>query len=55
MPGHMLLYKNGSYEIKTYFKPKLTPGQWDYKTNMAQLRSQLAENSKGFSEAPYVK
>ena len=43
MPGHMLLYKNGSYEIKTYFKPKLTPGQWDHKTNMAQLRSQLSE------------
>ncbi|RGW15000.1 asparagine synthase (glutamine-hydrolyzing), partial [Ruminococcus sp. AF13-37] len=43
MPGHMLLYKNGSYEIKTYFKPKLTPGQWDHKTNMDQLRSQLAE------------
>ena len=43
MPGHMLLYKNGSYEIKTYFKPKLTPGQWDYKTNMAQLRSQISE------------
>ena len=39
MPGHMLLYKNGSYEIKTYFKPKLTPGQWNHKTNMAQLRS----------------
>ena len=29
----MLLYKNGSYEIKTYFKPKLTPGQWNHKTN----------------------
>ena len=43
MPGHMLLYKNGSYEIKTYFKPKLTPGQWNHKTNMAQLRSQLSE------------
>ena len=43
MPGHMLLYKNGNYEIKTYFKPKLTPGQWNHKTNMAQLRSQLSE------------
>ena len=29
MPGHMLLYKNGNYEIKTYFKTKLAPGQWD--------------------------
>ena len=28
MPGHMLLYKNGNYEIKTYFKTKLAPGQW---------------------------
>ena len=43
MPGHMLLYKNGNYEIKTYFKTKLTPGKWDRKTNMEQLRSQLAE------------
>lgn len=43
MPGHMLLYKNGNYEIKTYFKTKLTPGKWNRKTNMDQLRSQLAE------------
>ena len=43
MPGHMLLYKNGNYEIKTYFKTKLTPGKWNSKTNMDQLRSQLAE------------
>ena len=46
MPGHMLLYKNGNYEIKTYFKTKLAPGQWDRKTNMEQLRNQLAENLK---------
>lgn len=43
MPGHMLLYKNGNYEIKTYFKTKLTPGKWNRTTNMDQLRSQLAE------------
>ena len=43
MPGHMLLYKNGNYEIKTYFKTKLTPDKWNRKTNMDQLRSQLAE------------
>ena len=46
MPGHMLLYKNGNYEIKTYFKTKLAPGQWDRKTNMEQLQNQLAENLK---------
>jgi len=46
MPGHMLLYKNGNYEIKTYFKTKLAPGQWDRKTNMEQLRNELAENLK---------
>ena len=46
MPGHMLLYKNGNYEIKTYFKTKLAPGQWDRKTNMEQLWNQLAENLK---------
>ena len=46
MPGHMLLYKNGNYEIKTYFKTKLTPGKWNRKTNMEQLRNQLAENLK---------
>ncbi|MEI3436702.1 MAG: hypothetical protein V8Q83_00475 [Blautia sp.] len=42
----MLLYKNGNYEIKTYFKTKLTPGKWARKTNMEQLQSQLAEGKK---------
>ena len=42
MPGHMLLYKNGNYEIKTYFKAKLAPRLLGSKKDLEQLQFQLS-------------
>ena len=42
MPGHMLLYKNGNYEIKTYFKAKLAPSLLGSKKDLEQLQFQLS-------------
>ena len=42
MPGHMLVYKNGKYEIKAYFTARLTPGQGkEGNQDMRQLQAQL--------------
>ena len=47
MPGHMLIYKDGKYKIKTYFQPRLTPGvsaekRHEKKQDMQSLQKQLA-------------
>lgn len=39
MPGHVLLYKDGKYRIKTYFQPRLTPGAYP---NLQSLQEQLS-------------
>ena len=42
MPGHMLIYKDGKYEIKSYFMARLTPGQGKGgNPDMQQLQTQL--------------
>ena len=40
MPGHILLYKDGKYKIKTYFQPRLTPGVCP---NLQPLQKQLSD------------
>lgn len=44
MPGHVLIYRDGKYEIKSYFKARLTPGQWE--EGAAQLETVLDDSVK---------
>ena len=44
MPGHVLIYRDGKYEIKSYFKARLTPGQWE--EGAAQLETVLDDSLK---------
>lgn len=44
MPGHVLIYRDGKYEIKSYFKARLTPGQWE--EGAAQLETILDDSLK---------
>ena len=40
MPGHVLTYKNGTYKIRTYFQPRLTPGKFGEATGNASQDQQ---------------
>lgn len=44
MPGHVLIYRDGKYEIKSYFKARLTPGQWE--EGAVQLETILDDSVK---------
>lgn len=46
MPGHVLTYKNGKYKIRTYFQPRLTPGQFEEVTGNAErhVRKESKQN-----------
>ena len=48
MPGHILLYKDGKYKIKTYFQPRLTPGVCP---NLQPLQKQLSDVLEDFDLA----
>ena len=44
MPGHVLIYRDGKYEIKSYFKARLTPGHWE--ESQEQLETVLDDSVK---------
>lgn len=44
MPGHVLIYRDGKYEIKSYFKARLTLGQWE--EGAVQLETILDDSVK---------
>ena len=46
MPGHVLIYRDGKYEIKSYFKARLTPGQWEESQENSNVGTRRDENVK---------
>lgn len=46
MPGHVLIYRDGKYEIKSYFKARLTPCQWEESQENSNVGTRKDENVK---------
>ena len=50
MPGHVLIYRDGKYEIKSYFKARLTLGQWEESQENSNVGTRRDENVNELKE-----